>query len=133
LTWLQANPQLHLTCIDPWLGKRHEANYAAALQNLAGHNATVMRATSMEAWPTFEDASLDFVHIDGNHEFDFACPDIIFWSQKLKPGGVMAVHDYLEFHKSGVVDAVRAYTHCHHIDPWFITRDRLPTAFWQKP
>jgi hypothetical protein len=36
--------------------------------------------------------------------------DIIFWNHKLKPGGIMAVHDYIEFHKGGVIDAVRAYT-----------------------
>lgn len=133
IAWMDANPQMHLTCIDPWAGRRHEANFIAAAKNLETYNATLLRATSMEAVTRFEDNSLDFVHIDGNHEFDYCCQDIICWSRKLRPGGVMAVHDYLEFHRAGVVDAVRAYTHCHHIDPWFVTRDRLPTAFWQRP
>ena len=87
----------------------------------------------MDALPEFADGSLDFVHIDGNHEFDFCCPDIIYWSQKVKSGGMILVHDYIEFHRAGVVDAVRAYVHCHHIDPWYVTRDRLPTAFWKVP
>lgn len=132
LVWLDACPALHLTCVDPWLGG-HEKNYSLAVENLKGRNAEVVRATSMEAVSRFKDGTLDFVHIDGNHEYDYAAPDIIFWSQKLKSGGVMAVHDYLEFHRSGVVEAVKSYTSCHHIDPWFVTRDRLPTAFWQKP
>lgn len=133
MAWLDNNPQLHLTLVDPWMGERHEKNWPKAIANMKGKNADVWRMTSMEAVVKFDDNSLDFVHIDGNHEFDFACEDIINWSRKLKSGGVIAVHDYLEFHKAGVVAAVQAYTHSHHIDPWFVTRDRLPTAFWQKP
>ena len=35
-----------------------------------------------------------FVYIDGNHKFDFICPDIIYWSKKVKHGGIVAVHDF---------------------------------------
>ena len=58
--------------------------------------------------------------------------DIIHWNRKLKPGGLMAIHDYLEAWGVGIIPAVRAYTHCHKIDPWFVTRDRLPTVVWFK-
>lgn len=133
IVWLDSVPGLHLTCIDPWMGDRHDRNYTAAIANLAGRNVTIMRELSEDALPKLADDSLDFLHIDGAHDFDHAALDIIFGSRKVKSGGIIAVHDYLEFHKAGVLDAVRAYTHCHHIDPWFVTRDRLPTAFWQKP
>ena len=46
--------------------------------------------------------------------------------------GLVLVHDYCAFGMSGVIPAVDAYTHCHKIDPWFVTRDMEPTAFWQR-
>lgn len=133
LYWCRANPRLHLSCVDPWSGARHERNLPTAIKNLQQYNTEILRMTSMEAVERFEDNSLDFVHIDGNHEFDYCAPDIIFWSRKVKPGGLILVHDYLEFYRAGVMEAVKTYTHCHHIDPWYCTRDRLSTAFWQVP
>ena len=31
-----------------------------------------------------------------------------------------------------VVQAVDAYTHCHSIRPWYVTREKEPCAFWVK-
>lgn len=131
IVWMEKNPEMKLTCIDPWLG-RQEKYYKEACDRLKSDNVTIVRSTSMDALPLFKDSSLDFVHIDGNHEFDYVVTDIVFWSKKLKQGGLMAVHDYIEFHRSGVIDAVRGYTRCNNIE-WFITRDRLPTVLWLKP
>ena len=86
----------------------------------------------MEAVPKFEDNSLDFVHIDGDHSFDYVMMDIIEWSKKLKEGGVMACHDFHVGRKFGIIEAVRSYTSCHRIVPWFVVEDPQPTAFWQK-
>ena len=132
-------PDLEMTCIDPWaayhgIGQdKQDRHYRKAVENLTPFNAKILRRSSMDSLKEFEDESLDFVHIDGNHRFDYVCPDIIFWSFKLKKGGVMACHDYYPFNWAGVVKAVDAYTHCHHIDPWYITRSKTPTAFWAKP
>jgi predicted O-methyltransferase YrrM len=131
IVWLDANPEMHLSLIDPWMDRR-EKFYPEACERFKGRNVTILRMKSMDALQKFPDGSLDFVHIDGNHEFDFVMTDIIFWMHKLKSKGIMAVHDYIEFHKGGVIDAVRSYTRCHKIDPWFITRDRLPTVIWEK-
>ena len=87
----------------------------------------------MDALADFEDSSLDFVFIDGNHTFDYAVSDIIYWSYKVRKGGIVAAHDYYAFAKNGVMKAVDAYTHCHHIDPWYVTYEHVPTAFWFKP
>ena len=125
MIWCKYNPDMHLTCIDPWetymnrrFGKnRQEKYYLKAVKNLSLLNVEIIRRRSLDVIDRFEDESLDFVHIDGNHEFDYCCPDIIYWSKKLKVGGIMAVHDYCTFHWNGVMKAVDAYTHCHHIDP----------------
>ena len=134
----KANPNIQLTCIDPWLAysrltqKKQDMFLTQATKNLAAFNARILEKTSMDALKEFEDNSLDFAYIDGHHGFDFCCPDIIFWAQKVRKGGVIAVHDYYSFYQAGVVNAVDAYTRSHHIDPWYVTRDREPTAFWAK-
>ena len=136
----KANPNLKLTCVDPWQldntwhGKRSEEIYNRTAARLSSYNVELMRMTSMEAVSKFKKRSLDFVYIDGNHTFDYVCPDIIYWSEKVKTGGIIACHDYITLWRGGVVKAVDAYTHCHHIDPWYVTMSRFnPTAFLVKP
>ena len=137
MTLLSNNPNLFLKCIDPWLPyneqsnqSEHEINYEHAVGNLSKLNAEIIRKTSNAALSDFEDRSIDFVYIDGNHEFDYCCSDIIFWSRKVKIGGIIACHDYVI--GCDVMRAVDAYTYAHHIDPWYITSEtkRNPTAFW---
>ena len=136
---LDANPDLMLYCIDPW-GQYHgvpqarqDRLYRQAVERLTPYNVKILRKSSMDALADIEDESLDFVYIDGNHTFDYCCPDIIFWSRKVKSGGIVACHDYLPFRWNGVIQAVDSYTHCHHIDPWFVTKEREPSVYWVKP
>jgi predicted O-methyltransferase YrrM len=135
-TLCQANPNIHLTCVDPWVAyelssqKRQERFYSMAVKQLSQFNVTIIRKTSMEAVGSFEDKSLDFVYIDGNHLFDYAIMDIIHWVPKVKIGGIVALHDYHHQVGCDVIAAVDAYTRSHHIDPWYVTREELPTAYW---
>lgn len=52
-----------------------------------------------------EDESLDFIYVDANHEKEYVKRDILSYWPKLKRGGLMAGHDYLEKWK-GVMEAV---------------------------
>jgi len=130
------NPNIELYSIDPWAtggrNRRQERIYWKAKKKLRPYNVTVLRKTSMDALADFEDESLDFAYIDGDHTFDYAAPDIIFWSRKLRSGGMMGVHDYGR-HNIGVRDAVDAYTFNNNICPWYVTYEIIPTAFWVKP
>jgi predicted O-methyltransferase YrrM len=124
-------PNLKLYCIDNWHWKlRGESRYKSTLDRLKPYNATILRDTSMNALQFITDASLDFVYIDANHEFDFVMQDIIEWSKKVRPGGLVLMHDWYKFRGGGVVDAVNAYTNAHGIIQWFITDEKTPTAFW---
>lgn len=131
---------VELSCVDPWIAygkvfnkqERHDNHYEEAKERLEPYNVNLMKMTSMEAVEHFEDESLDFVYIDGDHEFDAVMMDVIKWSKKVKKGGVIAGHDYYFFYRSGVVEAVNAYTHCHGIKPWYITREVEPSFFWIK-
>ena len=53
-----------------------------------------LKMTSMEAVKKFENESIDFVFIDGSHEYEDIKNDIISWMPKVKKGGVLAGHDY---------------------------------------
>lgn len=135
----RANPGLHLTCIDPWStfggpGQTDQnRKYASACARLHPYAVTILRMTSLEALAHVADRSLDFVFIDGDHRFDYVCPDLIFWSRKVKSGGIVAAHDYAQWYEVGVISAVDAYTFCHDIRPRYVTLEALPTAFWVNP
>ena len=80
------------------------------------------------------DGSLDFVYIDGAHDFDNVMLDLIVWSRKVKAGGIVAGHDYDRPHKRGVVPAVDTYTRMHGIHEWFLTDQKREASFiWMKP
>jgi len=89
---------LKLYCIDPYnVGrpqKRNDFLYKYVTDILQPYNCKVIRKTSMEALEDFEDESLDFVFIDGNHDFKHVAEDIFEWAKKVRKGGIIAGHDY---------------------------------------
>ena len=140
LMWCQAMPDLHLTCIDPYVvyeqrrsQEKQESFYEQAQKTLANFDVTFLRERSMEVVDQFENGSLDFINIDGDHLYDAIVMDLIHYVPKVRKGGMILVHDYIPFYRGGVVHAVDAYTACHLINPWYIThKDAGPTAFWQR-
>jgi len=139
-------PNIEYYCIDPWhkhnsvSEERQDIFLALAKERLKPFNVTFIKKLSMDALADFEPRSLDFVYIDGDHTFDYVMSDIIFWSQKVKRGGIVACHDYSNCYMGGVIKAVDAYTYCHKIDPWFVIGETpiknemvAPSAFWVNP
>lgn len=49
---------------------------------------------SLTAAAMFEDQSIDFIYIDGSHEYDDLMADIKAWGPKVKNGGIIAGDDY---------------------------------------
>jgi predicted O-methyltransferase YrrM len=52
------------------------------------------------------DGTQDFVFIDGDHSYEGAKRDIDAWRSKVRPGGILAGHDYVIADWSGVIQAV---------------------------
>lgn len=67
-------------------------DYTRKLQ--AQDRVELIRKTSCQALDFFEDNSLDFVFIDGDHSYEAAYFDIYSWYTKVKPGGIVSGHDY---------------------------------------
>ena len=126
--------------IDPWhpyrgyhdkrknFIKRSQEIFAEATKRLAPYDCTLIQKMSMDAIDDFENESLDFVYIDGNHGFKQVVEDIYEWSFKVKKGGVIAGHDYALSPRLRVKHAVNGYTKAYRINPWYVlgTRKMIP-------
>lgn len=97
-----------LYMIDPWrpLGEEyddasnhamHTDAYERAMESIRGleDRGFMLRGLGEQIVDIFEDDSLDFVYIDGNHAYDYVKQDMELWWPKLKKGGLFAGHDYL--------------------------------------
>lgn len=150
------NPQLHLYCVDPWTAykdyREHVSQsklddfYKEAEWRLKPFNATLVRKFSVEASQDFADESLDFVYIDGNHSLLHVVQDLWHWVPKVRKGGIISGHDYIQrinpSYAMHVVEAVNAYTQAFRVQPWFLLgrkdvvegelRDRPRSFFWVR-
>lgn len=101
----------NLWMIDPWRPfeekegyidasnhKIHKTAYSESIKNIKGfeNRAFMLRGLSSDMVNRFENRSLDMVYIDGNHAYDWVKEDIELWWPKVKPGGILAGHDYLD-------------------------------------
>jgi predicted O-methyltransferase YrrM len=100
--------------------EEHDKKYAQTVERLKpyGNRSHIVRAMSSEAAPSFADGSLDFVYIDANHSYEGCRDDIALWWPKVKVGGILAGHDYVdgafpegEFGVKQAVDAFAAGAH----------------------
>jgi hypothetical protein len=104
-----------LYCIDPWAdppgyeaqaamlgdgatGDR-DADYREARRVLRPYLATdeviLIRGMSPEAAGAFDDGSLDLVYLDADHSYDGVRDDLAAWWPTVRPGGLLAGHDFL--------------------------------------
>ena len=97
-----------LYMVDPWRGlggdyidktnhKHHTSIFQDAMDSIEGYEnrGIMIRALSEEAVHLFEDNSLDFIYIDGNHGYNHVKQDLELWWPKLKSGGIMSGHDFI--------------------------------------
>ena len=141
---LKDNPGCTLYAIDAWTTYRAYRDhtrqeklnrfYENTKARLAPYHVHIVRKFSIDAVKDFADRSLDFVYIDGNHDFYHCTTDICLWSKKVKVGGIIAGHDYTrDTQKSTtchVADVVDAYTRAMDIRPWFLLGIHDHTYVW---
>ena len=130
---------LKIYAVDPWKmygdynhprgQKRLDFLHEHTQRVVAPYNCHIIRKESMDAILDFEDESLDFVYIDGNHKFRYVAEDLFEWAKKVRVGGVVSGHDYVQASSTWdachVKHVVNAYVAAFHIPSWYLT-DRNP-------
>lgn len=133
-TLMKANPDLILWGVDPYEPHKGYRDHVRketfqgfekeAHDKLDKYDSyTFIRDYSHNAVHQFEDNSIDFVYIDGDHSFYNATQDIELWSAKVRTGGIVSGDDYFK-HKGNarihVYQVVNGYTDAWKIRPWFV-------------
>ena len=136
----------HLTMIDSWenfsnsdyldianvSNDQHNHNLNTAISNVRKfvNRFEIIKSKSNEAYKLFEDNHFDLVYLDANHRYDSIFEDIKLWVSKVKAGGYISGHDYVDgiFPEGdfGVKKAVRDF---FGKDADFVTTDGWPSWF----
>ncbi len=127
-----------LYLIDPWRPlcdeeyldssnhKNHQTAFSDTMNAIKGfeNRAFMLRGLGHELVDLFEDNSLDYIYIDGNHSYDNVKADMEMWYPKLKFGGVFSGHDYLKIDWSS--------EHCQNVKHTLLSngKDRLIVPDW---
>lgn len=128
---------IEMYAIDPWtaysgMGRTFQTQstmdeiYQMAHKRLSKYDCVhIVKMESMKAVRKFDDNSLDFVYIDGNHDFRHVAEDLYEWSKKVRSGGAISGHDYYRssanaknvvIHVEPIVDA---YVEMFDIDTFY--------------
>ena len=87
--------------IDTWRGDQHAGGYdETTFAQVSEHNdanyaafSTLIRSSFDDALARFEKESIDVLHLDGLHTEDAVRHDVESWLPKLRPGGILLLHD----------------------------------------
>jgi len=114
---LEASPYAFILSID--IGERPEER--KNVERAGFDNALVVRALGRSQsigvyWPI--DWQCDMLFIDGDHRYDGVMGDLRLWASTIKPGGILALHDYIDdpipaHIKGRVAHAVRDWLEKH--------------------
>ncbi len=92
--------------IDTWVGEPQAGFYGETVFNdVDAYNSAnysdfsyLLRTTFDEAIAKFADESVDLLHLDGLHTYQAVSHDLRSWLKKVKPGGIVLIHDVMVRH-----------------------------------
>jgi predicted O-methyltransferase YrrM len=109
--------RLHL--IDVWSSKRYHGGLQDVVRKkfqreLASGQVQIDLGLSTEVLPRFPDGYFDLVYIDTDHGYTVTAAELELCRTKVKPGGIIAGHDYVTGNwdggvRYGVVEAVHEF------------------------
>lgn len=120
--FLSRFPQIHewwgVDAFEPYpeMDFDRDADYRMALANLQPYSdkAKLIRLPSVKAAQLFGPGSLDFVYIDGAHDYESVRADLAAWWLTLSRKGIIAGHDFDDHPgHEGVKRAVKEFAQEH--------------------
>lgn len=122
LAFIESRPDLFLWTIDvenndsPFgsLFSERSVFAEAGLAHLKDTRWFQIHSDSKNVGSALGSERVDLVFIDGDHSYRGAWGDIFIWKAKLKPGGILAVHDYQKerlFHEGDTTDFLNDRPH----------------------
>lgn len=117
--------------------KRLDGFFRITRKLLKPYDVELIRKFSLDAVNDFMDDSLDFVYIDANHNYKEVLQDLEAWSKKVKKGGIVSGHDYVDQKKRSshysVVLAVNDFVKKHNIEKLTVyAKDSSPSWCYIK-
>ena len=116
----------------------YEQFVKVAQSNLDGPRFKLFRGESIETAAQFVDGGFDWVYIDADHHYENVKRDIEAWYPKVRAGGIVAGHDYVDYLDMGVIRAVNEFAAAHGYEVGLTTEDQpwngvqFPTWWFQK-
>ena len=108
-----------LTLVDVWDSERYHGglfDHVAATfsAEIAAGQVEIHRDLSVAAAGAFADATFDWIYVDTDHSYETTRAELAAYAPKVKPGGVIAGHDYIvgnwtSGYRYGVMEAVHEF------------------------
>jgi hypothetical protein len=136
-----AETNLPCTCygVDTWRGDSPASFYESSVYDaVSRHNdryyrafSYLMRTSFDEAIKQFSDSSISLLHMDGSHSYEAALHDFELWLPKVRPGGVILLHDIAV--RSGDYGVWRLWEELQKKFPTFEFRNNDGLGVLRKP
>jgi Methyltransferase domain len=93
--------------VDHWMGDEHAGRYGEEVyEDVRQYNeryyrqfSYLLRMSFDEALSQFSDHTIGLLHVDGFHTYEAAKHDFLTWLPKVKPGGIIMLHDISPKHE----------------------------------
>ncbi len=117
--------------------REHQRLYLSVVQRFAGNDGVaVHRLDSLSAARQFQDGFFDWVYLDADHSYLGCKADLTAWYPKLKIGGVLAGHDFVDGTflggQYGVKSAVQEFVRERKIH-LYLTEESWKSWYFVKP
>jgi len=116
---MQATKPQKMFLIDVWGSDRYNDSHFEKVTKIFANEiesgqVEIIRKLSFDGIQDLEDSSLDWVYLDTDHMLETTRKELALLESKIKPGGIIAGHDYIQGnwnggYRYGVVEAVREF------------------------
>jgi hypothetical protein len=126
--------------IDIWGSKRYHGGLFEKVKSRFAHQLKegqleIVRALSFDGIASFPDQHFDWVYLDTDHSYATTHRELELLRSKMKPGGIIAGHDYIIGNwnggvRYGVIEAVREFCVEHNWELIYLTHELdIPPSF----